>query len=473
MARVLFLQDALYESFGPQLLSGVLRREGHECDLMVLACEGRRAVSRRLREWRPQIVAFSISSFGYEWSLRLADQAKREIGTITVFGGPHPTFAPEFARHPEVDYACRGEGEGAFSELARAVESGDDPAAIDNLISRNGDGDLRVNPLRPLIEDLDSLPFADRTIHFKYPALRELPYKRFLVGRGCPYGCTYCFNKAARTMYAGLGRYVRHRSPEDVVAEILDVRDRYGIGVVGFVDDTFTTKKAWTLRFLELYRRKVALPFTCLIRANELDEELAEALGASGCRYASFGIEAGNEELRNTVLDRHMSNDQIRGAAALLHRSGVKFLTYNMFGVPGETAEDGLATVRLNAEIGTDLCGTSIFQPLVGTESFEYCQREAYLDPTDCAVELDRITVSSPLQNMPDLRFLQRLQKIAFIGVHWPKLIPVVALLARLPLDPLFWLLYKISLLLRFKLRFQLSLCDVLRVGLRSRGRFG
>jgi len=473
MARVLFVQDALFESFGPQLLSGVLKRAGHECDLVILACERKGALVERLHRFRPQFVAFSISSFGFSWSLAAARVAKSETNAITVFGGPHPTFAPQFALDPAVDFACRGEGEGAMLDLANTVDAGGDPRTIANLMFR-GDGDgLTTNPLRPLIEDLDAVPFADRSLHFAYRTLRELPYKRFMVGRGCPYGCTYCFNKAARTMYAGGGRYVRHRSPENIVAEIDEVRRRYGIGTVGFVDDCFTTSRTWVLAFLEVYRREVGLPFTCLTRANEVDEEVAEALGRAGCRFASFGVEVGNEKLRNAILDRRMSNEEIVTAARLLHANGVRFLTYNMFAVPGETAEDGLETVRLNAAIRTDLVGSSVFQPLVGTDSFEYCLREGYLDPTYTVEDYDRITTGSPLANLPDRAFLERLQKLAFLGVHFPRLIPALAVLARLPLGWAYGLLFKVSVALRFKVRFHLSWGDVVRLGLRARGRFG
>jgi anaerobic magnesium-protoporphyrin IX monomethyl ester cyclase len=472
MARVLFVQDALYESFGPQFLSAEARKEGHDCDLMILACEPRHELTRRLRRFRPQVVAFSISSFGYSWALDAARLARQEIGALTVFGGPHPTFSKDFARRPEVDLACRGEGEGAFLDVLRCVDRGEDPRAAANMVSRNGNGELRINALRPLVTDLDTIPFPDRSLHFKYKALRQLPYKRFIAGRGCPYQCTYCFNMAQRDMYSKLGRYVRHRSPENVIEEILDVRRTYGIGVVGFVDDTFTTDSRWLLRFLEIYRREVKLPFTCLVRANEMQEEVAEALGASGCRYASFGVESGSEKIRNTVLGRRMSDDQIRNAAALLHKHKVKFLTYNMFGAPGETAADGLQTVQLNAEIGTDLVGASVFQPLIGTESYEYCVREGYLDRDYEVGDFDRITVSSPLRNMPDLAYLERLQKIGFIGVHFPKLIPLVSRMARLPLNPLYTLLYQFSMFLRFKVRFGLGMRDVVRIVLRSRGRF-
>jgi anaerobic magnesium-protoporphyrin IX monomethyl ester cyclase len=473
MAKVLFVQDVLFESFGPEYMSAVARQGGHEVELFIQSVDGNRNFVRKLRQYRPDVVAFSITSFGFRWSLDAAAVAKKEIGALTVFGGAHPTFARDFvSTHSEVDLACKGEGEGAFLDLCNAVDRHEDPTNIPNMISRNSDGTLKAMPLRPLIADLDTIPFADRSLHFKYKTLRDLPYKRFIAGRGCPYKCTYCFNLAQKEMYQDLGKYVRFRSPENLLEEILHIKKNYGIGTVGFVDDTFTVNRKWLLEFLELYRRDVRLPFTAMVRANELKEDVAEALGRSGCRYVSFGLEVGNEKIRNTILGRNMTNDQIRNAAHLLHKYNVKFLTFNMFGAPGETKEDGLQTIRLNAEIRTDLVGASVFQPLIGTESWSYCVREGYLDRKYDVESIDRITLNSPLNKMPDIKYLERLQKIGFIGVHKPRLIPLVDRLARIPLGPLYGLAYKFSMFLRFKLRFGLTLMDMVKMSLRSGGRF-
>ncbi len=473
MTRVLFVQDVLYESFGPLVLSAVLKRRGHDCDLKVLAADRRSGVLEAIDSFRPQVLAFSISSFGYRWAVDLAREVKERSDVLTVVGGPHPTYFPEVVREAGIDLGCRGEGELALADLADAVDAGRDPREIPNLTYVGEAGEVVQNPLRPLIEDLDQLPFADRSLLFRHPALGKLSYKRFMVGRGCPYGCTYCFNRAAQKMYRGLGRYVRHRSPDNVIAEIEEVRRRWGLATVGFIDDTFTTDKRWLLAFLDRYRAEIGVPFTCLTRVNEVDEEVAGALAAAGCHYVSFGLEVGNERIRTEVLKRRMSDAEIRAKAALLHRAGIPFLTFNMFGVPGETAEDGLRTVRLNADIGTDLVGTSVFTPLHGTDIYDTSLREGLLEPSGTRREEDRITRASPLRQTADLRFLVRLQKIAFLGVHFPSLIPLLAILGRLPLGGIYGVLYRISLFLRYKVRFRLSTFEVVRLGLGSRGRFG
>ena len=177
MAKVLFLQDVLYEAFGPQVLSAVLKEHGHDCDLDVISMEGRRNVLSRIRSFEPDVVSFSISSFGFQWAVELAKEIKSEIETVTLFGGPHPTYFPQFATSEGVDYACRGEGEGAILDLANAIDAGSPHEDIPTLMRRGPDGALISNPLRPLIENLDSLPFPDRDIYFKYRPLRRLGYK--------------------------------------------------------------------------------------------------------------------------------------------------------------------------------------------------------------------------------------------------------------------------------------------------------
>ena len=473
MARVLFLQDVLYEAFGPQLLAAALKEQGHECDLLVVAEEGQRNILTKIKDYSPDIAAFSISSFGFRWAVDLGSEVKRELGALTVFGGPHPTFCPDFAREEGVDYACVGEGEGAICDLAKAVDEGLPTDSIGNLARLGPEGKVIRNPLMPLVEDLDTIPFGDRGIHFKYAPLRKLSYKRFLVGRGCPYGCSYCFNRAQLQMYKGLGKYVRHRSPENVIEEILQVRSRYGLKTVGFSDDTFTTNKRWLLRFLELYRTEVNVPFTCLTRVNELDEEIVESLARAGCHYTSFGLEVGNEEIRNLILKRRMSDDEIRAKAGLLTKAGIPFLTYNMFGVPGETEEDGIRTLQLNAEIKTSMLGASVFTPLLGTEIYDYCKTNGYLDSSLDWDDFDRVTSTSPLKNVPAMPFLANLQKIGYIAVRWPRLLPAVKRLARVQIGPLYEFVYKISLFFRYKLRFRLTTWEVIRLGMSSKGRFG
>jgi anaerobic magnesium-protoporphyrin IX monomethyl ester cyclase len=472
MARVLFFQDTPYEAFGPQLLAAVLKARGHACDLLVVSEVGRRGVVDEARRFNPDLAAFSITSCDFRWALDLAAELKSRLGVVNVFGGPHPSCFPDFVREPAVDFACRGEGEETIVDLAEAVASGADPRAIPNLsFARDGEGPQH-NPVRPLLTDLDALPYQDRSLHYRLPLLRRFSYKLFLAGRGCPYDCSYCFNTTLRAAYRGRGPWVRHRSPEHVVGEILDVRSRWGLATVGFVDDSFASDKRWLLSFCELYQREVALPFNCIVRINQVDEEMAEALGRSGCHFVSFAVETGSEELRRRVLNRPIADSEIRSGAALLRRQGIRLLTCNMFGLPGETLEDGLATVRLNREIGTELLGTSVLQPMPGTAVFATAQRLGLLGDEAEPGSITSFTASSPLLPSPTLAALINLQKLAFLGLRCPRLLPLLKRLVKLPPNPLFNLVHVLSQFVRFKVRCRLSLAEAVSLGLRSWRRF-
>ncbi len=472
MARVLFLQDTLYEAFGPEMLSAVLKADGHDCELLVVGEEGRGEVMAAARRFAPDVAAFSVPSFGVRWAVALAGEVRRELGVVTVFGGPHCSCFPDFAGSDVVDLACVGEGEGAIVDIARAVDAGEDPRRVDNLLFTDGDGCVHRNPVRPLIADLDSLPFQDRELYYRYRPLRRLSYKLFMAGRGCPYDCSYCFNSTLRNTYRGLGPWVRRRSPGKVVEEILQVRSRHGLRTLGFVDDTFTTDRRWLVEFCDLFRREVGLPFNCIARINEVDEEVAEALGRAGCHFVSFAVETGSEELRREVLDRRIGDEQIRRGAALLRRQGIKLLTCNMFGLPGETVEDGIATLRLNAEIGATVVGTSVLQPMPGTRIREACVRQGLLaddyDPDAAA----GFAASSPLTRHPHQRELGNLQQLALVGVRLPWTIPLLRRLAKLPPNPLYRLVYLASMFLRFKLRCRVTLREAASIGMRSLRRY-
>lgn len=472
MARILFLQDTLYEAFAPEVLAALLKADGHACRLLVVGESGPVGVIEEARRFAPDIVAFSVASFGVRWAVELAREVKRELDAVTVFGGPHCTCFPDFAREPAVDLACIGEGEGPIVDLARAVDAGDDPRQIPNLLWTDGDEVVQRNPVRPLIDDLDALPFQDREIYYGYSPLRELSYKLFMAGRGCPYDCSYCFNSTLRATYRGLGRWVRRRSPEKVVAEILEVRARYGLRTLGFIDDTFTTERRWLVDFCELYRREVGLPFNCIVRIDEVNEEVAEALGRAGCHFVSFAVETGNEELRRTVLGRSIGDDEIRRGAALLKRQGIGLLTCNMFGLPGETVEDALATLRLNAEIGATVVGTSMLQPMPGTRIRDECVRRGLLaDDYDPGASVGFAT-SSLLVRHPHRRELSNLQQLALVGVRLPRTIPLLRWLAKTPSNPLYRVVYVFSMFLRFKLRCRITLREAVRIGLKSLHRF-
>jgi len=447
--RILFVaQQVDYEPQGIMHLSSALKAAGHQVELAVGAHHDPLAVARA---FQPDVVAYSLITGSQRYYLDLNLRLKAEMpGVFAVFGGPHPTFFPEMAAEEGVDGICRGEGEGAFVDLVNALAGGGPQAvlSVDNWsFQQNGDGrDVRVisNPVRPYVDDLDSLPFPDRALVYERdPIVGRSKIKHFLTGRGCPYNCTYCFNHALSQIYRGKGRRFRQRSVDNVIEEVRWVRDHYPLEFVVFVDDTFVLSPDWQAEFAETYPREIGLPFFCNTRANLVTEEQVRLLKEAGCHSVSMGIEAANDRIRNDLLKRRMSREQILEAARLIREGGLRFTTTNMIGLPTSTLEDDLETLRLNVQARPSYAHVFIFQPYPRTELGEFTREHGWMVGTfdDIGeVAWDHSVLDFDKAHQRGLTVLQR---FFAIGVEWPRLLPLIERLMKAPDNPIFWLLNK------------------------------
>ncbi len=455
------------------LLSAVLKAEGHECEVLVESAE--RDMLRRARELRPDAVAFSCTTGIDGWVLRTAAEVKRAIGIPVVVGGPHPTFFPEMVREAGVDVVCRGEGEAALAELARSFDAGADGAGAANLWVKR-DGEVVEGELRPLVEDLDALPFPDwRVYAARYRFM--VPYYRgnfpVITSRGCPHRCSYCFNASYQELYREKGRYARRESPESVVRKLEEARDRYGLRRLNLVDDSIAASRSWLRELAPLYAERVALPFICNVRADTVDEESAALLREMGCYCARMGVESGNDRVREVILNKHVSERQIRDAAASIRGAGMKLMTYNIYGSPSETLEEALETLELNRALRVDFAQCSILQPYPGTRICEMAEELGAFEPPSAEAPLPRrgtasYFVSSPLA-LDRKREMMNLQKLTglFIRLRVPR--PMAERLIRLRADRLYSLLFKLEYAF---FRFRLDLAETvpfLRFALRSK----
>ena len=287
--RVLFLYPDVGTMLPPDYQHGVgilmalLRRAGHEPGLVYLHDEiGRDELIARVRAFNPGLFAVSSASNQYPRAKRYAAWVKEDIGLTIAIGGIHATLAPdEVMFEPCFDILCRGEAEGAMVELADAMERGADYSGIENLWVRRG-VEVTKNEVRPLVENLDSLPFPDREgFPFEWILEHREGNCSILSGRGCPYGCTYCANEGLRGLYHGKGRFVRMRSVANVLAEMREILARYAVKKWDFNDDIFTLKREWLKEFCETYPREFKLPFDVNVRVETVDEE---EIGRASCR---------------------------------------------------------------------------------------------------------------------------------------------------------------------------------------------
>ena len=470
MARIAFIQNSWFDLHGLMYISGLLKHHGHTTQLFIEPAE--RNLLDLLKKLSPDFVGFPITSEERLWAWEWATRVKKTLKIPIIFGGIDPTICPDIIDHPSVDIICRGEGEFPILELLDKFDQTRKIASdIENLWFKIN-GSIIKNPVRPLIEDLDTLPMLDRKLYYnQYSFIRNYPTKRFMVGRGCPFNCTYCCNRELQRIYRGKGKFVRRHGVNRVLREINKVKELYGIRTIDFIDDDFISDKAWLRSFLEEYRKEIKLPFSCLVRIDLVDEETAASLKESGCTTVSFGIESGNENLRNSILKKRLSDESIIKGGGLLKKYGLKLTTYNMLNIPGETLEDGFQTVNLNVKVATDSPWCSTFQPFPGTEFWNtLISNQSPDEEKNLTGKLN--FYSSSLIHQKDSIPLANLAKLFFYAVKFPSLHPMIKRLVYLRPNKIFNVLFLIAFAYRHAQVNNMSLWEEIRFNVRHIGTY-
>jgi radical SAM superfamily enzyme YgiQ (UPF0313 family) len=400
--KVLFIQNnGIQESIGVANLSGILKANRHDTDLLLVSHTP--DLMGAIGKYDPGLIAFSALTGVHHSIQRLAIQIKQHFNVPIIVGGPHPTYSPEMIEQPGIDIICRGEGEHAMLDLADALEHGRDVTGIRNLHVKTRNGTIHRNPIRPAVP-LDELPPPDRELYYKYGFLRDMPMKRFIASMGCPYPCTFCHEPVIRSMYRAETKsdYMRRKSVRRAVDEIKYIKDRYVLKHVHFSDDLFFIRNSykWLEEFAEVYPREVGLPWNCNIRYDSVREVSANLLEKAGCYGAAVGLESGNQEIRERVIRKQSKDDHIVEGARLLRDKGIKVLTTNMVGLPGETVDNAMETVELNMRLKSNYVRANTFLLFPGLPLVEYAKKEGYLDKDfdieKHVAEATEITIKTP-----------------------------------------------------------------------------
>jgi len=451
MARVLFLHEVPYEFIGVMNLTSYARAAGHEVGLMVQLVEGKKFWDK-VKAFKPDVVAFSTMAFVHSRTMPFAQEVKERLGVPIIVGGPYPTYEPEPALERSfIDAIVRGEGEETLVELLDAIDDGRPWREIPNVWTKEN-GEIIRNPVRPLIQDLDSLPFADRSIYYHYRYLKNITTKTFISGRGCPFDCYFCWIQEFHKLYGNKSKPVRRFSPEYMIEEIAHTKRNYPIKRIYFNDDIFIINKKWLQEFLPLYKEKIGLPFVCNVFLRLVDEDTVKLLKECGCNAVMFGIESGNERIRNEVLGKGLTEEQIYNGVALLKKHKIRTRSFNIIGSPTETVENAFETIEMNAKAKVDLPWCSIYQPHPGTKTTQI-GIEAGIIPADFSIDTHFEGLSlfkDSVLDMENIKKLVRVQKLFNIGVWYPKTIPVLKKAVNLPLDPLFEILFLATFFRRY-----------------------
>lgn len=364
--RVLFINEYLpQEMLGMMWVSRAIKDAGHEAKALFIPDK---AWLEKIKEYAPDVVAYSSTTGMHLYFADINRKVKEVVpNAIAVFGGAHPTFSPEYVETEGVDAVCRGEGEVAIVELLNRMRDGEDFYDVPNFWFKHREtGEIIKNPQGPLVQDLDELGFPDRDIVYEAGEIyKNSDRKVFVTQRGCPMNCSFCFHHAwkKKVYSANNKQYTRKRSVSHVIDEINDVRARYNLKFVHFLDDIFNLRNDWLEEFCERYPKEVGLPFDVILMANMTTEKHIKLLASAGCVYARVAFEAASDYVRNAVFRKNTTRKQLTDAAGWIKESGIRLGSLNMLGGPGGTIEDELDTIRLNIECKVDHPLVSIMQP--------------------------------------------------------------------------------------------------------------
>jgi len=374
-------------ALGLRMISAVLRRAGHATRMIFLPhtpaelADGEedrypegllREVAERTRD--ADLVGIPLITAYFHKAVEVTRAIKAVHDVPVLWGGIHPTIRPreclEFA-----DLVCLGEGEGAVEELAGRMVAGSGIADLAN-VGLRANGSARVNPPRPLEQNLDALPFPDYSLEDHWiwerdgDALAPLNRDRFaaalaeghisrirdeiayqtIATRGCPHNCSYCCNNVLRDLYRGQ-RYVRCRSQEHILGELEEIRERFPfVKVIGFSDDSFfAARESEIAEFAAAYRERIGLPFFCLGSPLTITAEKLRHLTDAGMFGLQMGIQTGSPRTLE-LYERHVSTERVLEAARLIHRFQDRMIppSYDfIIDNPLESTEDILQTVEL------------------------------------------------------------------------------------------------------------------------------
>lgn len=345
----------LANSINTRILSSYLKLHGYS--VCCYFCEGKlttenlNSLVTHLKEKNTSLVGVSLVTDDYQSAVHVTRAVKQALGVQVVWGGAHVNIMPEESlRH--ADMICLGEGEEALLELVESFShKGAPDTSIRNIWFKTSGGIVK-NELRPLEENLDKYPFPDFDLSTQYimadGGFENFSEKRFgseysiMTSRGCPYSCHYCYNSYRWKQYSGKGKYLRARSIENVIQELVQAKKLFGnVREINFWDDSFVARKSEDfLKFKELYLKHVNLPFFALIEPMAYNAEKIKILHGSGLRKLQVGIQSGSERVNAEVYNRPVSSRKVLEVAESIRELGIEVIYDLIFNNPYEKLED-------------------------------------------------------------------------------------------------------------------------------------
>lgn len=379
-----FLRHSSVEPLAIEYIGAIAKAEGCEVKIIQQQQKSDEEMLQEIIDFSPQLVGFSVMTYNYPASLTLARKIKQYNPKIlTVFGGYHPSFFPEIVKENAIDFVIIGEGEETFKEFLQSLNSDTNFKKVKGLAFY--DGKIHINEPRERIKDLDLLPNPLRDYNIlkecrisglNYPPLsKQNSVAQVLYSRGCPHNCTFC---CSPFLYS---RKVFFRSPEKVVDEMQEIKEKYGTNYFYFADLSFNLNKQRVIALCnEIKKRKINTNWFCMCRVDNIDQELLRIMKDAGCSRIGFGIDALYENtLKKVKPKQKITIAKIYNALELTNAIGIIVRTFIIIGYPWETKEDLENAKEILKTLPIDELRIGLLTPLPGSAIYEEFKKEGLI----------------------------------------------------------------------------------------------
>jgi anaerobic magnesium-protoporphyrin IX monomethyl ester cyclase len=342
-----------WENIALQALSALLKENGHEVHLvydqalfddknylsipwMAKILDQKDLVIQRIIELEPDLVGFHVQTVQYHEMRDMAQKIKQHYNVPIIFGGIHPHSSPDktlLKEDPAVDMICLSDGEYPLLELCNSIDEGKINYSIKNIWFRLEDESLIKNETRPLVEDIDDFPTIDKELFAPHVSIKNSYLST--PSRGCPFVCNFCSLSflGAEAKRLG-GARVRERSVDSLIKEVKDHVDKYKSEWVDFRQPVMASSKSWTVEFFKKYKDEIGLPFRCFTHPYLVNKPAIQALRDAGCFAVQMGVECWDEEVRNVIINRSESNEDIKNACHIFEKVGQPYALDYILGLP-------------------------------------------------------------------------------------------------------------------------------------------
>ncbi|HVP16367.1 MAG TPA: radical SAM protein [candidate division Zixibacteria bacterium] len=369
-------------------LAAVLKQRGAEVSVLDQAAKGLsiEETVKWVKSQNPDVLGFSTFATSGRTAALISSEVKKDNPNVNVaFGSYYATFNSEriLQKYPWVDITVRGEGEQTILDLMDHFEGKKPLKDIPGISFRN-EGKVISTADRPLIKDVSSIPFPDRSLvddeyHSVIAGAVAAPEKftSLVSSRGCVYDCRFCScARFARNRW-------RPRSVENTMEELLFLASE-GYKQFIFVDDNFTANPKNVMKLCrEMRREKLDMEWTCEGRVDNASYEMFWEIAKAGCRILYFGIESANQRILD-YYNKRITPEKSRTAVKTARKAGADVLVGSFIvGAPDETRAEIQNTIRFANTIPIDIPQFNILGVFPGTELWNECEAKGYLKGKD------------------------------------------------------------------------------------------